>query len=149
MSYQKWLGRNNVVQRASAIDIPLKDAAGVTVLCFENGGAQAITIEESIAGASVTALAVVDHLYASDGVGSVWTRETTDANGALGTGDAAIVKKDTLLFDVAVFYIGAAELSDTFTHVRITIDDVSTGEIQIILHDLMVQRAPENLAAIV
>jgi hypothetical protein len=121
----------------------LKNANGITFICYENGGAQAITIKESIAGASEQALAVVTELFASNGVGGVMTRETTDANGALGTGDSAIVKKDTEPFDQAIFHIGASELSDGFDSVEVTVD---AGQCIGIVHPL-VQRAPQNLPA--
>lgn len=139
----KALGRViNVVAFASGIHISLKNASGVTFVCYENGGAQNIDIKESKAGASATLLSVVTEIYASDGVGSVHSKETTDANGALGTGDGAIVKKDTTAFDTAVFYIGADELSDLFDSVEVTVD---AGTVIAIVHDLAIQRAPENL----
>lgn len=142
----KALGRVlRVIPVATGLHISLVDASGVTFVCFESGGAQNITIKESIAGASEQALAVVTELYAGNGVGGVWTRETTDANGALGTGDAAIVKKDTTLFDCAVLHIGADELSDTFNCVEVTID--GAGLCIAIVHDLLSQRAPQNLLA--
>ena len=141
----KALGRIiNIVGFASGIHIDLSDAGGVTFVCYENGGAQNIDIKESKAGASETPLAVVTELYASNGVGGVHTKETSDANGALGTGDSAIVKKDTPLFDVATFYIGASELSDLFDSVEVT---VNGGTCMAIVHGLLVQRAPENLVA--
>lgn len=135
----------NVIPLASGKHISLKNASGVTFVCYEDGGAQAIAIKESIAGASEQTLATVTKLYASDGVGSVWTKETTDANGSLGTGDAAIVKKDTTAFDCACFYIGADELSDGFDSVEVTID--GAGICIAIVHDLAVQRTPANLPA--
>ncbi len=139
----KALGRSiNIVGFASGIHIDLSNASGVTFVCYENGGAQNIDIQESIAGASGQLLSTVTELYASDGVGSVHTKETTDANGALGTGDGAIVKKDTLAFDQAIFYIGADELSDTFDSVEVT---VNGGTVTAVVHDLLVQRTPENL----
>ena len=144
----KFLGLGgNVVALATGVHISLANADGVTFICYENGGAQNIDIKESIAGAGEQLLSTVTELYAGDGVGSVWTKETTDANGALGTGDGAIVKKDTTAFDVAVFYIGADELSDTFDSVEVTID--GAGLCIAIIHDLNVQRTPENLAAVV
>lgn len=144
----KALGRNygQPISVATGKHISLKDAGGVTFICFEDGGAQAITIKESVAGADEQALAVVTELYASDGVGSVVTRETTDANGDLGTGDAAIVKKDTTPFDQAIFHIGAGELSDGFDSVEVTVD---AGVCIAILDDLHQQRAPQNLPAFV
>ena len=139
----KGLGESfNTVEFASGIHVSLKNASGVTFVCYENGGAQTIDIKESKAGADETLLEVVTELYASDGVGGVKTKETTDANGALGTGDGAIVKKDTTAFDAASFYIGASELSDLFDSVEVTVD---AGTVMAIVHGLLVQRAPENL----
>lgn len=141
----KMLGRTGVpIFKATGIHFSLENYSGITFVCYEDAGAQAITIKESIDGASEQALAVVTELFASNGIGGVITRETTDANGALGTGDSAIVKKDTVLFDQAIFHIGASELSDTFNSVEVTVD---AGECVAILHDLLVQRAPENLPA--
>lgn len=141
----KGLGKEfNVVSFASGIHISLKNASGVTFVCYENGGAQNIDIKESKAGASEATLAVVTELFLSDGVGSVHTRDTDDANGALGTGDAAIVKKDNTAEDTAIFYIGASELSDTFDSVEVT---VNAGTCMAIVHGLLVQRKPENLVS--
>lgn len=134
-----------VIPLATGKHISLKNASGVTFVCYEDGGAQAITIKESIAGASEQNLATVTELYASDGVGSVWTRETTDANGDISAGDATLVKKDTTAFDCAAFYIGADELSAGFDSVEVTID--GAGLCIAILHDLDVKRAPANHAA--
>ena len=137
------LGIYNVVAFCSGIHIDLANAVGVTFVCYEDGGAQNIDIKESKGQASSTEqlLSVVTKLYASDGVGGVHTKETTDANGALGTGDGAIVKKDTAAFDVAVFYIGASELSDEFDSVEVT---VNGGTVMAIV-EMLVHRAPENL----
>ena len=142
----KGLGKDfNVIPVATGKHISLKNASGVTFVCYEDGGAQAIQVMESIAGASEQLLATVTELYASNGIGGVFTRETTDANGALGTGDAEMVKKDTTLFDCAVFYIGADELSDGFDSIEVTID--GAGICAAIVHGLKVQRAPQNLPA--
>jgi len=139
------LGRTLVPNfKASGIHFNLENYSGITFVCYEDGGAQNIDIKESIDGSSEQLLSTVTVIYASNGVGGVFTRETTDANGALGTGDGAIVKKDTILFDQATIYIGADELSDTFNSVEVT---VNAGECTAILHDLAVQRRPENLAA--
>lgn len=142
---QKGLGNIfNVVSVASGKHVSLKNGQAVTFICYEDGGAQAIAIKESIAGASEATLSTVTELYASDGIGGVWTRETTDANGALGDGDGAIVKKDTTAFDCAVFCITADELSKGFDSVEVTVDG---GTCTAIVHDLNVKRTPANLAA--
>jgi len=142
---QKFLGKGGItIAKASGKHISLANASGVTFTCYEDGGAQNIDIKESVAGADEQTLSTVTEIYASDGIGGVITRETTDANGALGTGDGAIVKKDTTPFDQAVIYIGADELSDGFDSVEVT---VNAGECFAVVHGLAVQRAPQNLPA--
>lgn len=145
MSNTEGLGRLfNVVPLATGKHISLSNASGVTFVCYEDGGAQEITIKESLAGAGEQALAAVSVLYAGNGIGGVWTRETTDANGALAP-SSSIVKKDTTAFDAAIFYIAAEQLSEGFDSVEVTID--GAGMCLAIVHDLNVQRAPANLPA--
>lgn len=140
----KALGRViNVVGFASGIHIDLANASGVTFVVYESGGATTIQIKESKAGLSETLLATVTELFTSDGVGSVHAQTNSDANGALGTGDSDIVKKDSTAENVAIFYIGASELSDLFDSVEVTVNGSATCTA--IVHDLLIQRAPENL----
>ena len=143
----KALGRTfNVLPVATGVHISLKNASGVSFLCYENGGAQSIAFKESKAGASEIALATVNELYASIGVtAAVWTRETSDASADL-SDNSTVTKKDTELFDCALIYIGADELSAGFDSVECTID--GAGICIAIVHDLTVQRQPENLPTI-
>lgn len=144
----KGLGKDFlVIPVASGKHISLKDASGVTFICYEDGGAQAISFKESVAGASEQALATVNELYASDGVGSVWTRETSDADTDPLADASALTKKDTTAFDCAAIYVGADELSDDFDSVECTID--GAGICIAIVHGLHVQRAPQNLPVFV
>ena len=134
----------NVIPVATGKHISLKNASGVTFLLFEDGGAQSTAFTESIAGASEQALTKINHYYASNGIGGVWTRETADADATLDN-DSTFVKKDTVNFDCAAIYISAADLSDGFDSVEATID--AGGPCIAIVHDLLVQRAPQNLPA--
>lgn len=145
MPAQKALGFvTNVIHQASGIHVSLKNAQGVLFVVYEDGGATQIGIKESIAGASEQNLAVVNELYASNGIGGVWTRETTDANGSIADGDAAIVKKDTTAFDCAAFHVRAEELSDGFDSVEVTVD---AGQCTAFVYGLKVQRDIINLPA--
>lgn len=145
MSNIEGLGRLfNVVPVATGKHVSLANASGVTFVCYEDGGAQAIAFKESLAGSGEQALAAVNVLYAGNGVGGVWTRETTDASGAL-SNSSSLVKKDTTAFDCAVIYIAAEQLSEGFDSVECTID--GSGICFAIVHDLNVQRAPANLPA--
>jgi hypothetical protein len=134
----------NVIPVASGKHVSLKNAEGVTFVCYEDGGAQAISLKESIAGADEQDLDVLNDYYAGNGVGGVWTHETEDANGPL-DGDHAMVKKDTTAFDCAVIHVTADSLSDGFDSVECTID--GAGICVAIVHGLKVQRAPQNLPA--
>lgn len=143
----KGLGKAfNVIPVATGVHISLKNASGVTFVFYEDGGAQNAVFKQSIGGASEATLSVVNELWASSGVaGAVWTNETTDASAAL-SNNSTVVKKDTTLFDCMAIYIGADELDDGYDSVECTID--GAGLCIAIVHDLTVQRAPENLATI-
>ncbi len=143
----KGLGRSfNVIPVATGVHISLKNASGVTFVLYENGGAQSIVFKKSKAGASEAVLATVNEMYACSGVASgVWTRESSDASAAL-SDNSTVTKKDTTAFDGAAIYIGADELSAGFDSIECTID--GAGICIAIVHDLTVQRQPENLPTI-
>jgi len=134
----------NVVPLASGKHVSLANATGITFICYEDAGAQSITVKESLAGSGEQALGVLTHYYASNGIGGVWTRETSDANGALSDA-SSMVKKDTTAFDCAVFYIASEQLSEGFDSVEVTID--GAGICTAIVHDLNIMRTPANLTA--
>lgn len=133
----------NVIPEASGLHIDLANASGVTFILYEDAGEQSTDFKESIAGQSAQALTFLNHYYAGDGVGGVWTRETADAGAELDD-DSNFVKKNTEPFDCAVIYVGADMLSDTFDSVEATADE---GVCIAIVHDLLQQRRPDNLPA--
>lgn len=131
----------NVIAVADGVLVPLRDATAVTFVCHLGAG-DTYTVQEAqdAAGTGATNLAVVDHFYDSSGVGGAWSAQTQAAA-------ATVVNDGTAGHDCSVFTINAEQLSDGFTHVKCT--STSTGTVVAILHDLSVQRAPENLAALV
>lgn len=141
----------NAIELASGIHVLLKGAAGVTFLVYENGGATAITLKQSIDGQSEKNLALgvgakgINYYYASDGIGGVWTKETADANGELDD-DTALVKKDTTPFDALALYVDASwlDVNNGFNAVECTVDG---GQCVAIVEGLANQRAPANLPA--
>lgn len=127
----------NVVHEASGVHIPLTSAQGVTFLNFLAAGTQAVTLKESVDGASEQNLAVIDKIYKTPGVGGTWTKVTQAA--------AATYDHSTdATNDCIAIYVGADQLSDGFNCVEMT---STTGTCVAIIHDLAVQRAPENLAS--
>jgi hypothetical protein len=142
----EWLGRGgNVVALADNIWLPMKDCSGITFICYEDGGATDITIQEATdgSGSGNVDLDVVDRYYTSNGVGGAWSLQTQPA-------DALVEPTDVAAQDAAAIYVGADQMSDGFTHIRCDSDTADTPPVVMaILHDLVVQRAPENLAALV
>jgi len=126
----------NVVHEASGVHIPLKGASGVTFISFLAAGTQSVTLKESKAGASEQNLAVIDKIYKAPGIGGTWTKVTQTA--------AATYDHSTdATNDMIAIYVDATQLSDTFDSVEMT---AATGTCVAIIHDLVVQRVPENLA---
>jgi len=131
----------NVVAVADGVLVPLKDAGAVSFVCFLGTG-DTYTVQEAkdAAGTGAQNLATVDHFYDSTGVGGAWSKMTQAAA-------ATVVNDGTAGHDCSVFTIQASELSDTYTHVKCT--STGAGTVVAVLHDLQVQRAPENLPALV
>lgn len=131
----------NVVAVADDVYVPLKDAAAVSFVCHLGAGDTfTVTSAEDASGTGSGALATVDHFYDSTGAGGAWSKETQTAG-------STVVNDGTAGHDCSVFTISEAELPDGHTHVKVA--STSTGTVVAILHDLKVQRAPENLAALV
>ena len=136
----------NVIAVADNVHVPLKAGSAVTFVVYEDGGDTQATVQEGIDGASAQDLACVAVVYTSNGVGGVWSRNN------IATPLALIQKKDfppgddTAPTDCAVFTVHAEELSDGYNTVAVNVD---AGTVVAILHDLTVQRAPANLAALV
>ena len=131
----------NVVAVADDVYVPLKDASAVSFVCHLGAGDTfTVTSATSAAGGSAAVLATVDHFYDSTGTGSAWTKVTQAAA-------STVVNNGTAGHDCSVFTISEAELPANHTHVKVT--STSTGTVVAILHDLKVQRAPENLPALV
>lgn len=126
----------NVVAAASGVGINMRTCSGVTFLSFLDAGTQTLTLTQTIAGASSTNLAVITRIYKGPGVGGTWTKVTQAAANTFNlTTDATN--------DAFTCYVGADQLADTYTHV---VGTVGSGILVAIIHDLTVQRAPQNLA---
>jgi hypothetical protein len=127
----------NVIAEASGKHVKLEDAASITFTGYENDGSTIVTIKESIDGASEQNLVVLTRAFKAPGIGGSWTAVTQTAaatydNGDDGTNDQWCIN------------IGADELSATYNTIEATVDG---GTCIAIVHDLAVQRAPQNLAS--
>ena len=120
---------------ADGIEIDMRDAEAVTFIC---GGDDTFTLQESTsnAGANAQDLDVIDHWYTKDADGgTAWVRATQSP------ADAAI---DVGAVGISVFTVHSSQLSDGFTFLQVNVTS-TTGIVIAILHDLKVQRKPENL----
>lgn len=128
----------NVIAVADGVLVPMKDHAAISFVCMLAAG-DTFTLQEAqdAAGTGAQDLVKIDHYYGSNGVGGAWTRVAQTK--------AATVVIST--YDCAVFSIDANMISAGFTHVKVT--STGAGTVVAIPHDLLVQRAPANLAALV
>lgn len=137
MGNMEGLGRIfNVVAAASGIHIPMRQGTGVTFLSFLDAGTQTVTLKQSIDGASEVALTIVDKIHKAPGVGGTWT-EVTQA-----VADNFNLTTDATNDQFTIF-VGADQLSDGYNCVEGT---AGSGILIAIIHDLVVQRKPQNLA---
>lgn len=130
----------NVVPVASGVHISLRQADAVTFVVFEVSGATVIGLKESIGGASEQNLTRTRR-FTCAGLGSdSWVTRTFAAN-------ATIPKVDTAAENCTAITVTSDELSSGFDCVECTVD--GSAICVAILHDLLVQRSPDNMPAAV
>lgn len=121
--------------------VNLKDARAVTFVCYLAGGVgDTYTLHEAQDASSTgdQALACITEWHVNTGNASdAWVKHTQTAADHIDTDAAAD-------HNCAVFTVNASQLSDTYTHVKVT--STGNGVVTAITHDLLVQRAPANLA---
>lgn len=128
----------NVVRVADGVAVKLTDASAVTFITYEDDGSTIATMTEldSTGVESEQALDVDFEPYKAPGVGGTWTAMTEQ--------DDTVDLGDDGTNDAMALTVHASQLSDGYDSVECTVDG---GTVVAILHDLTVQRAPENLAS--
>ena len=127
----------NVVPVAQGVSVSLKEASGVTFICY--GAAEAFTLTSSATAAgSQTNLATIDRyqLSTSDAGAGAWATETQTAGDSITLGAAG---------DAAAIYVDAGDLPSGAEYVRMT--HTTSGLVVAILHDLRREVAAPYLAA--
>ncbi len=127
----------NIVHEASGVHIYLRDGEAITFSTYEADGSQVVTLKESIAGASATNLVVIDEIYRAPGIGGTWTKVSQTA--------LATFDNTSNASDQVVFTVHSSQLSAGFNCLELTTDEGSGLGVVAIIHDLNVQRKPENL----
>jgi hypothetical protein len=127
----------NIIPVAAGKSVSLKDAQGVTFICY--GANEAFTLNsQPTAGGSATALPVITDYYdeaLTDGTDK-WTAQTQSAAATITPASSHAV----------AFYVDAGDLPSGADYVEVV--HTSSGLVIAIVHDLLVQRAPANLAAL-
>lgn len=141
----------NVIKTASGLNIPLTKAAAVTFVFGDAGTGAAIATVTQTDSTGVnseidlnifTVAGVVgsngeSRAYVGPDVGGTWLE-----NGAADFTDNTFDLSDETTNDTGVFTVRAEQLSDGYDQVQVTVD---TGLCFAIIHDLAVQRKPQNL----
>jgi len=133
----------NAVAVGDNVYVPLKDAGGVTFLCYlaaAAGDTYTLTEATNASAGGAQVLATITRYWTSNGVGGAWTLHTQAAGSTVVT--AAATAENGMVVEVDV-----EELSDGYTHVKLA--STGNGLVTPILRDLKVQRSPANLPALV
>lgn len=137
------LGREfNPVAVADGVYVNLRDAGGVTFLCYLASTSDTFTLVEAkdAAGTGAQNLVTIERYHTSDGVGGVWTLGTQAAA-------ATVVKGAGASASGLVIEVEAPELSDTYKFVKLT--STGAGTVVAILRDLHVMRKASNLPSVI
>lgn len=141
----------NVIKTASGLNIPLTKAGAVTFVFGDAGTGAAIATVTQTDSTGVnseidlnifTVSGVVgsngeSRAYVGPDVGGTWLE-----NGAADFADNTFDLSDETTNDTGVFTVRAEQLSDGYDQVQVTVD---TGLCFAIIHELHVQRKPQNL----
>jgi hypothetical protein len=129
----------NVLPVADDVYVYLGDASAVSFVgVLAAGDTWTLTEASDAAGTGAAALATMTHYHISATVGAAWSEQTQAAASTIVT---------TSSQDVVVVTVHESELSAGMDWVKLA--STSTGTVVAILHDLKVQRKPQNLPALV
>jgi hypothetical protein len=131
---KEFIGPNNIIAQANGAQIKIHQGEAVTFVTYLDAGTQALTLEESIDGASSQNLAEITKLYKAPGTGGTWTEVTQTASHQYTHADATN--------DAVVLTVFGTQLSDGYNTVELT---GATGTVLAIVHGLHNERAATKL----
>lgn len=133
----------NYIAAADNVYINVRDAGGVSFLCYLTGGAGdtwTLTEATTSGGGSAAVLATITQWYTCTGDGTdAWVKHTQAAASTVVTAAAAAE-------NAACFHVKPEELSAGFDYIKVA--STGAGLVTAVAHDLLVQRAPANLPAL-
>lgn len=139
------LGRSfNYVHIADSVVIPMKDYGAATVFVYESSAEAVIDIQRSKDGGTPAVIPdLITRYYTSNGAGGAWSEQTQAAADQ-------VTKSNAAAQSLCAIEIPAEWLtSDGGDYNELNVEVDGSAVVSVILHDLKVQRAPQNLAAIV
>lgn len=129
----------NVLATADDVYVPMKDASAVTfVTVLGAGDTYTLTEATTAAGGGAQVLTTITRFHRQATAGAAWERVTQAAASTMVLSGS---------YDVGVLTIDATELSDGYKYLKLA--STGAGTVVALLHDLLVQRAPANLPALV
>lgn len=130
----------NVHPLADDVYVNMRYAAAVTFIGYNAAGETwTLTEAKDASGTSAQVLATITRYHVQATAGAAWVLVPV-------SGSAASAVVTTSAQDGVAIHVAGVELSDTYTHLKLT--STSTGTVVAITHDLTPQRAPENLPVI-
>lgn len=140
----------NTIYTATGVNVSMQKAAAVTFIGFLDDGTQTLTFTQTdstgvnsevdlniFTVGGVTAPHGESRIYTGPNGGGTWTDSTASA-ASDNVADGATAANDT-----TVVTVRAEQLSDGYDQVQCT--SSGAGVVTAILHELAVQRAPQNL----
>jgi hypothetical protein len=134
----------NYIHIADSVVIPMKDYGAATVFVYEASAEAVISVQRSLNGGSPVAIPnLITTYYTSTGAGGAWAKQTQTANDE-------VTKSSAAAQSIAAIHIPATFITaDGGDYNELNIEVDGSAVVSVILHDLHVQRAPQNLPAIV
>lgn len=138
--------------------IHLKAGTGCTIVLFKGAGTAGddptVTLKQHTAASSGTTsnLAIIDHYYLKNATtlagSETWTKKTQAAAATIADPGGAGTSAESQ--QIVAISVNASQLADGYGWISLDVADVGTnaqlGAVLYLLHDLTVQRTPENLA---
>lgn len=137
MASMEGLGRvSNVVPIAAGAGLSMRGAESVTFYCTGND-TFTITVADSFAGSYATPGNIIDHVKTNTSTNgtAAWVAATQTASNAV-----------TISSGTVAFHVGSDMLPDGKDYIKVSVG--ASGLVTAEFHDLLVQRAPENLAIV-
>lgn len=137
MASMEGLGRVfNTVPIAAGAGLSLRDTESVTFICTGND-TFTITVADSFAGSYATPGNIIDHVKTNTSTNgtAAWVAATQTASNAV-----------TIASGSVAFHVGSGMLPDGKDYIKVSVG--AAGLVTAVFHDLLVQRAPHNLAIV-